>query len=547
MGSKQGLPSKSRQLSAIATAGIFVLATTLALSPARAQTAVTVQVSVDKPINVMTAEAMGVYTDLYDANTSKPSVAAYMHTAGMYTLQFPGGYGSYADLYHWSTNSGSKFANFTKDASHFYPGEAAMAHMVGAIDKTGAAVITVNYGTNLAGTGGGEPAEAAAWVAYFNGDSASTAIIGKDSTGQDWKTVGYWATLRAQAPLTNDDGLNLLRANHPKPLAIKLWQIGSEVYNNGFYGGDHKSEVDMHAPYPPKEADNERRRKNPSLSPTFYGERINEFAKAMKDVDPTVWVGATLNLAPIDSSWGSDWNPSVLKAACRNIEFVSFVWRPDYRSGPAYNVRDDAGTLRAPEEQLGKILSETIYDAKKNCPSDHIPRVAFTQVAPIHWAKVVSPLADGLFAADAFALLIESGTINSDWNELHDGYLFNGDSIPGPAFYGIQMLHIVAFRPGDNFVTATSTSSMVAAHSVLRSDGSFGLLLINKDPNQPAEVKVNIAGGAFASQGSRFDYGPDNLKGASPVTKTAFKSGGSSFAVTIAPYTITDIVLAKAQ
>jgi hypothetical protein len=525
-----------------------LLSTLLVAAPyAAAQTNVRVSVAVDKPLNIITDESLGVYTDIYDTATSAPKVAAYMHTAGMYTFQYPGGYGSYADLYHWSTGTGTKYENFAKQ-DHFYPSETNLAHMVPAIDKLGTALITINYGSNKAGTGGGEPAEAAAFVAYMNGDPSDAKAIGKDSTGEDWRTVGYWAALRAQAPLAEDDGLNVLRANHPKPLNIEFWQIGSEVYNNGYYGADHKSEEDLHAPYPASENDNEKRRHNANLSPTFYGERINEFARAMHKVDPKVKIGATLNLAPIDSSWGPDWNPGVLKAGCASIDFVSLEWRPDYRTSVApYDTRDDAATLRAPEEQIGQFLNEVVYEAKKLCPAGKVPRIAITQMSPIHWAKVPSKLSDGLFAADAFALLTEIGSITTDWNELHDGYFMNSDNTPGPAFYGVQMLHIVAFRPGDELVSVNSSSPEVAAHAVKRQDGGFGLMLINKGPYAPAEVKVEVSGGNYATHGARFDYGQEAFKAGSGVAKTAFASGGNSFSVTVLPYTITDIVLAKAQ
>jgi hypothetical protein len=109
------------------------------------------------------------------------------------------------------------------------------------------------------------------------------------------------------------------------------------------------------------------------------------------------------------------------------------------------------------------------------------------------------------------------------------------------------MLHIVAFRPGDELVSVNSSSPVVAAHAVKRQDGGFGLMLINKDPNAPAEVKVTVSGGNYAAQGSRFDYGQELFKAGSGVTKTVFASGGNSFSVTVLPYTITDIVLAKAQ
>jgi hypothetical protein len=51
--------------------------------------------------------------------------------------------------------------------------------VVPAIDQLGTALVAVNYGTNLDGSGGGEPAEAAAWVAYANGQPSSTQEIGK--------------------------------------------------------------------------------------------------------------------------------------------------------------------------------------------------------------------------------------------------------------------------------------------------------------------------------------------------------------------------------
>jgi len=526
----------------------FLLSALLVAAPdAAAQTKVRVSVAVDKTLNVITGESMGVYTDIYDTAVSAPKVGTYMHTAGMYTFQYPGGYGSYADLYHWSTGTGTKYENFAKQ-DHFYPSETNLAHMVPAIDKLGTALITINYGSNKAGTGGGEPAEAAAFVAYMNADPSDAKAIGKDSTGEDWKTAGYWASLRAQAPLAQDDGLNVLRANHPKPLNIEFWQIGSEVYNNGYYGGDHKSEEDLHAPYPASENDNEQRRHNANLSPTFYGERINEFARAMHNVDPKVKIGATLNLAQIDFNWGPDWNPGVLKAGCASIDFVSLVWRPDFRTLVApYDTRDDAATMRAPEEQIGQFLNELVYEEKKSCPAGKVPRIAIPQMSPIHWAKVPSKLSDGLFAADAFALLAETGTITTDWNELHDGYFMNNDSVPGPAFYGAQMLHIVAYRPGDELVSVNSSSQLVVAHAVKRRDGGFGLMLINEDPNAPAEVKVTVSGGNYATQGSRFDYGPEAFKAGSGVAKTAFASGGNSFSVTVPPYTISDIVLPKAQ
>src|SRR5204863_1934760 len=49
----------------------------------------------------------------------------------------------------------------------------------------------------------------------------------------DWKSVGYWASLRASSPLVSDDGLNFLRINHPSAFSgLKYWEIGNEEYGN---------------------------------------------------------------------------------------------------------------------------------------------------------------------------------------------------------------------------------------------------------------------------------------------------------------------------
>jgi hypothetical protein len=81
---------------------------------------------------------------------------------------------------------------------------------------------------------------------------------------------------------------------------------------------------------------------------------------------------------------------------------------------------------------------------------------------------------------------------------------------------------------------------------VRRANGTFGLILINKDQNNPAEVKVNVTGGSLAATGTRFDYGTTNFKANAPVAKSDFKSGGNTFTVTVPPFTITDLVLLKA-
>jgi alpha-L-arabinofuranosidase len=149
-----------------------------------------------------------------------------LQSSGITTLRYPGG--AYADNYHWSTYKPTKWQG--TDQLGYYAAQNDFGHFVRLADQVGTAVITVNYGSNLDATGGGTPEEAAAWVAYAMGDPANTKPIGKDSTGHDWQTIGFWAGLRASQPLASDDGLNFLRIGHPNPVLIKYWEVGNEVY-----------------------------------------------------------------------------------------------------------------------------------------------------------------------------------------------------------------------------------------------------------------------------------------------------------------------------
>jgi hypothetical protein len=151
-----------------------------------------------------------------------------------------------------------------------------------------------------------------------------------------------------------------------------------------------------------------------------------------------------------------------------------------------------------------------------------------------------------LFAADVYRLLAESGIVNSDWVELHDPSFLNGANQPAPGYYGMQkMLHIAAFRPGDEFVTTSSSLATLAVHATHRTDGAFGLVLVNKDSTNSANVKVTISGGTFALQGTRFDYGPDQLTAGTGVAKSSVKVDGPVFTVNVPAYSIVDTILPK--
>src|SRR5262249_61900602 len=121
---------------------------------------------------VMAPGAMAVNASITDGDLMNPELPALLRGAGITTLRYPGG--AYADAYHWSTHKA--VASQAPIALRYsgFQANTDFGHFIKLIDQVGTTVITVNYGSNQEGTGGGEPAQAAAWGAYGNGKPADT-------------------------------------------------------------------------------------------------------------------------------------------------------------------------------------------------------------------------------------------------------------------------------------------------------------------------------------------------------------------------------------
>ncbi|NUJ79148.1 hypothetical protein HUN39_03710 [Methylocystis sp. FS] len=110
-------------------------------------------------------------------NPTLPGLAAGMTQAGITATRWPGG--SNSDLYHLATNSDCFGAYVDPNAT--------FDNFVNYIVKPAglSLAITLNYGTNAACDGGGDPKEAAAWVAYAKtkGYAVSHWTIGNEVYG----------------------------------------------------------------------------------------------------------------------------------------------------------------------------------------------------------------------------------------------------------------------------------------------------------------------------------------------------------------------------
>jgi hypothetical protein len=521
-----------------AVAAIIVLFPGSLLSQERYKANVSVEM--DQPRTFMSVRAPGIHTSVYDNHMMDPQLPQLLRLAGITTLRYPGG--GYADNYHFSTYKPTRWQAEEPPRFGYYNPENHFGNFVKLLDQVPAtAIITVNYGSNLAGTGGGEPAEAAAWVAYANGDPSDTRVIGKDSTGQDWKTVGYWASLRASQPLPQDDGLNFLRIAHPRPVQILYWEIGNEVFGNGWYEKDKLGyEEDLHAPY------TKGRRKHPNLSPQTYGKNVIEFSKAMKAVDPRIKIGAVLNAPPMDNSWGPDWNAGVLKEAGPVIDFVIIHWYTGDLLPPDWKNINVPQLLTTPQADLPKITTALLELFRKYCGANaQNMQIAITEFGPRPFSNMSDEIARALFAGDGYLSWVEAGAVNIDWLELHANFLDDKNN-PKSAYYAVQLIRKI-FRPNDTVVSSSSSRESLTVHAVKRADGNLGVVLINKDPERDAAVRITIKGASLSGKGARVYYGKGAVPAGVALAVTQVDSAGNALEVTVPAYTMTGIVVQKVQ
>lgn len=460
---------------------------------------------------------------VWDSSWNDPDFTTLLHTAGVTALRYPGG--STSDEYHWggvdnvfdaALTPAPNNDSYADQAGH---GFAALMNVATAIGAS--PVITVDYGSNTAGTGGGDPQEAAAWVAYSNGqysiNSPSIAQwwIGKAASGFDWSSSPAasnpsWPQLRASAPLATDDGYNFLRANQASPYGVRYWEIGNEVYGNGYYTGSGW-EWDLHVPQPngttythsSAQAFDPNRLGNASLGPQAYGQNASQFIHSMKAVDPTIKVGVVLALPghwPDGASINGqvvDWNSNVLKQCGDAIDFVIVhsyaqdsgnISAADVLARTALIPQRIAMLRRQIDQYCGAnagnvqiFVTETGSGGNGNPPNN-------TAVVP------------ALFLADSFGTWLENGVANIDWWEafINDNLLtLNGTTYtPQPPYYAMEMTTKYA-PPGSTMVQAASSQPLLAAYAVERQQGDIpssymDIMIVNKDPVN--SYKVNVSG-----------------------------------------------------
>jgi hypothetical protein len=275
--------------------------------------------------------------------------------------------------------------------------------------------------------------------------------------------------------------------NVDQRLGIKHWEIGNEVYG----GWEEGNEV------PGK----------PRLDGEIYGKDFRVIARAMKNVDPTILVGAPAVAFDGGDEWLGQrfWMRDLLPEIADVADFLALHLYP---VGPPGGPE---GGRTVSNEEILRSVSE-VADQKRSVDAMatryahrtwpiFMTEFSISSVAVLQTIRLVS----GLFTAETIGEAIRAGYVGAsfwDWNNGLDrahggdhGTLAIGDpgvpdTTPRPSYYAFA-LYARAF--GDTMVQSTSSDAKVKVYASRLGRGETGIVVVNEKP-QPVSLRVEVSG-----------------------------------------------------
>ncbi len=248
---------------------------------------------------------------------------------------------------------------------------------------------------------------------------------------------------------------------------VRYWEIGNESYGAW--------EVDNHP--------------DPHTA-TSYATYARAFMQQMKRVDPTIQIGV-----PTRIHTGDTWDPTVLKADGKWINYLSVHWYPFWQT-----------TGFTPQQVLGSISQIPTMMQNFRRLIQHFDPKAYVMVTEMNISSGYpgsaydeQPLS-ALFAADAALTWLSQGAKTVDWWDLHNygsmqgdfGLLSSGSNqeppaqTPFPPYYGLRLASMLTI-PGSHLTQANSGVSGVSKF-VARRQGTTTVMFVNEHLQTPRTV-----------------------------------------------------------
>lgn len=345
---------------------------------------------------------------------------------------------------------------------------------------------------------------------------------------------------------------------------FRYWEIGNEV------GGSWELDYNTNAPWKPHD-------------PWTYAMRFTNYYAKMKAADPTIKIGAVVDITEDGTSNYSDhpvvnprtgqthngWTPVMLTYMRSNNVLPDFVIIHNY--GPAAGDTQDLLWSRrwsSDAAVVRQMLTDYLGAAGNNITME------ITENGTGGERQSVS-LPGGLFYADSIGQVLQTEFNSRIWWDFRNGggpltnpdpefygwrnnsdggicYGIGGVGSAYPAYYVARLMPYFG-ADGDTVVPASTDYPLLATYAIRRSNGALSLLVINKSCSSNITASFNLSGYSPTATAAVHSYGiPQDEAartgiGSPDIVHSSISGVNSVFTNTFAPFSVSVLVLSPGQ
>lgn len=340
-----------------------------------------------------------------------------------------------------------------------------------------------------------------------------------------------------------DDALQLAKSwvlytNVEKKFKVQYWEIGNEVYGDWEIGHKIKGK--------------------PDLDGKTYGRDFRSYAKAMKSIDPDIYLGAVAVNTDDGGDftgfhwWMRDMLPEDADVADYLVLHEYFMWPFASDGKTPLKISNDVIFSNAAKigEDADNINAMVLKYGKRKTP---LP-IALTEFNILNGIMPQTlELINALFTAEVVGEAITHGIRAVDYWDWKNGYdpslgggdhamLSEGepglaDGTPRPSYYAYALLSRAL---GDTMLASHSSDAQLKIYASRFEGGEMGLVLVNEKPG-PVRLRLSMDGFQGKGRANVWSVSGENLNS----KKVAFngQSGpgpaGGPFPIdSIAPYSL---------